>query len=90
MTIEIPNELYPVVVIQDRYGGVYSKGEWLAISEADRRDDQRYARAMEMLEGGPSGSDTDAMAFWMSPPDWIAVGPTPDEAVRKLVEKRLS
>jgi len=78
-----PDSHFPIAVIEDRYGGVYSGGKWLAISCADRMENGAY-RIIRCLEDGPHGDDTDAMMFWGTPPDWIAVGDTPDEAVRKL------
>jgi hypothetical protein len=39
------------------------------------------------LKAGPHGSDTDAMAFWLFPPEWIAAGATPNEATMALIEK---
>jgi hypothetical protein len=76
-------DLYPVAVVEDRYGGTYSGGRWLAIAQADRLENGAY-RIVRCLEDGPHGDDGDAMAFWSDPPGWIACGDTPDEAVRKL------
>ena len=75
--------LHPIMVMEDRCGGVYSGGKWLAISVADRLENGAY-RAVRMLEGGPSGDDVDAQMFWSEPPGWVAVGSTPDEAVAQL------
>jgi hypothetical protein len=74
---------YPFAVIQDRYGGSYSGGQWLAISCADHMENGAY-RIVRCLEGGPQGGDVEAREFWTNPPSWIAVGATPDEAIRKL------
>lgn len=86
----IPHGLYPIVLIQDRYSGTYSGGEWLAIREATTMEyDGNYgretARAPLLLHEGPNGDDGDAMAYWCDPPDWIAVGRTPNEAVENLI-----
>lgn len=75
---------YPVVIIQDRYSGVYSGGLWLAVAEADALTGHGQMRALYVLTDGPSGGDTDAMMFWREPPEWIAAGTTPEEAVRGL------
>lgn len=74
---------FPVVIVQDRYGGVYSGGKWLAIAEATRMENGAY-RVVRCLEDGPYGEDTDAMVFWSDPPSWVASGNTPEEAVAKL------
>lgn len=76
---------YPVVVVEDRYGGTYSRGTWLAIAEADQLKSGK-TRATFVLEDekGPSGGDVEAMWFWHAPPGWIAVGNSPDDAVSNL------
>lgn len=74
-------DLYPVVVLQDRYGGVYSGGDWIAIAEGDLG-----RRFTEVLDGA-HGEDCDAMEFWESPPEFVAVGDTPDAAVANLHAK---
>lgn len=75
--------LYPIMVIEDRYGGGYSGGKWIAIADSTRMENGRY-RIIDVLESGANGGDGDAMAFWCEPPEWIAVGNTPDEATENL------
>ena len=77
------SEHYPIAVIEDRYGGVYSGGKWLAISCADHLENGAY-RIVRCLEDGPHRDDSDAAVFWSNPPSWIASGGSPDEAIRKL------
>jgi hypothetical protein len=77
---------FPIVILEDRYNGVYSKGRWIAISEGDRLENGAY-RIIRCLEDGPHGDDTDAALFWGSPPSWLAVGDTPDEALNNLLAK---
>lgn len=69
--------LWPVAVFLDRYGGIYSGGEWFAVRNLtiDR------CRA---IYAGPHADDVTAAQFWGSPPDWIAVGDTPELALRNL------
>jgi hypothetical protein len=74
---------FPIAIVQDRYGGVYSGRPWLAISRADHLENGTY-RIIRCLEGEPHGDDLDAQDFWTDPPAWIAAGETPDEAVEKL------
>lgn len=76
--------LYPIAVVQDRYNGAYSRGLWIAVADADRLENGA-TRIYHILEDGPHGGDTDAMFFWGSPPPWVAVGNTPDEAVSALL-----
>jgi hypothetical protein len=77
---------YPIAIIEDRYQGAYSGGQWLAIACADAVDDGEV-RIMRCLAYGPHGPDPLAMAFWMFPPPWIAAGKTPQEARTALLEK---
>jgi hypothetical protein len=74
--------LYPVAIYEDRYGGCYSKGKWLAVAEADIHN-------LLNMQGGPYGDDTDCADFWGNPPQWIAVGATPEEALNNLYEKHI-
>lgn len=75
-------ELYGVMIIEDRYTGSYAPGRWLAIDEADT------AGRIEAVDNGPLGSDPDALMFWDDPPDWIAGGATPNDALAALEAKR--
>ena len=86
------DEDYPVAVFQDRYGGAYSGGAWIAIAEASERVDQENTRAQFCLVGGagPFGDDVTAGVFWNNPPEWIAVGPTPEAALEALNNRRKS
>jgi predicted transcriptional regulator len=79
-------DTYPIIVLQDRYGGTYSGGAWLAVSVADRLENGLY-RVIRCLEGGPSGDDLEAQDFWGSPPEWIEAADTPDHAVARLRDK---
>lgn len=77
---------FPIALIEDRYGGVYSGGRWLAIAGADQPENGAY-RIVRRLEDGTHGDDTDAAVFWIDPPSWIASRDTPDEAIRNLRNK---
>jgi hypothetical protein len=88
MSSEIPNALYPVVVVQDRYQGVYSGGQWLAIAVADTPE-CGMPRTSWALEFGPSAGDVEAAMFWVGAPDWIAPGRTPDSAIESLIAKSI-
>lgn len=81
----------PIAVVEDRYGGIYSGGRWLAIAAADTFENGLVRVAFCVEEGsGPSGDDGDAMDFWKDAPDWIASGDTPDAAIEKLRQQVLS
>jgi predicted RNase H-like HicB family nuclease len=79
------HKLFPIAVIQDRYGGCYSGGAWLAIAAADHLENGAY-RVVRCLEDGPHGDDGDAQVFWADPPSWVAIGKTPGEAMERLKE----
>jgi hypothetical protein len=76
--------MYPVRIYQDRYGGSYSGGAWIAI------DMKRAALEISAIEEGILGSDVEVREFWFSvrDADWIAVGPTPDSALAALEAKQ--
>ncbi len=83
-------ETYPVAILQDRYGGVYSGGEWIAIACADLNEGEkiegvqysRYGRVFYSAMGG----DSTAFRFWneYKGRDWIAMGSSPQEALDRL------
>ena len=98
LTNNVEIETYPVAIIQDRYRGTYAGAEWIAIANADEADCELdvegtphkvggVARVQYCLMDGPHASDVEAMRFWNSPPEWIAVGNTPDEARDALYAK---
>jgi hypothetical protein len=86
MSSFICSDLYPMVALQDRYGGVYSGGAWLAIGNAED-DIDGVTRAAWVLEFGPSAGDLEAAGFWVDAPNWIAVGNSPDDAIANLIQK---
>lgn len=77
---------WPIAILQDRYTGAYSEGEWIAVGDADEHQD-----FMQMfLDGdGPWGDDGTAMVFWdeLGEKPWLAVGHTPGEALAALEAK---
>lgn len=84
----VPDKIFPVVVAQDRYFGLYNGGFlWFAIAIADRpygEIDMEPTRIAFCLEEGPNGTDEEAKAFWACAPRWIAAGDSPNAAVEKL------
>lgn len=74
---------WPIALIEDRYSGVYSGGKWIAVEQANQLLDGIHTRAQFCLvaETGPSGDDTGAAVFWSDTPNWVAVGPTPSDAL---------
>jgi hypothetical protein len=79
---------WPVAILADRYQGTYSGGEWLAVANADILigDELRVAW---LLSNGPGDDDLRASDFWFEAKafDWIAVGDTPEAALRALDDK---
>ena len=82
--------LYPIAAVEDRYGGVYSGGRWLAIAGADELISPGLRRIDTIFgQSGPHGGDVEAAIFWADPPEWLDVGDTPDDAVAALKAKNL-
>ncbi|MBO9715197.1 hypothetical protein [Sphingomonas sp.] len=81
-------DLYPVAILEDRYGGGYSGGKWIAVACADEGFGlEPLSRVDWMLQNGPHGNDLDAAGFWSNPPTWVAVGSTPDGALEALAQR---
>lgn len=82
---------YPIAIVNDRYGGVYSGGKWLAIAGIDNPRLGGSVLKMLARDGGgtpnPWGGDEQAGFFWRDPPAWIAVGDTPEKALAPLKAK---
>ena len=64
---DIISEQWAVAIIEDRYGGAYSGGRWIAIAQADTAvfnassGEDYETRAEYLLSEGPHGGDPDAM-----------------------------
>ena len=69
--------LWPIVAVQDRYGGVYSGGLWLAAPGG-----------IDLTRSDAHSEDTDAAFFADSPHMAIVgLGSSPDSAVYNLIDK---
>lgn len=75
-----------MALVQDRYRGIYSGGEWLAIAEADASLEEG-SRVDWVLKCGPNGDDVEARKFWAASPHWIASAQIPDAALVALFAK---
>ena len=80
---------HPIAIVEDRYGGVYSRGEWIAVGEFDARDGSGHAvhTRLDYVMEHAHGDDVTAMRFWADTAPalrWLAVGATPDEALANL------
>lgn len=61
--------LYPVLIFQTRYGGVYERGEWAAIANCD------------CVPDGAISEDIECCDWWLSDhAKLVGVGDTPDKA----------
>ena len=77
-------EFYPVALRQDRYGGCYSGGKWVAMVG----DGPTYKR-LELGDQEAFHDDPSAMEFWDDPPANVAADDSPTEALRKAMLGRL-
>ena len=78
-------EDYPIMILEDRYNGVYSKGEWIAIARWDipavkTMQQTRFEKVNECA----NGNDIESSIFWSDPPEWVAVGDRPHHALFNL------
>lgn len=70
---------YPTTIINDRYQGTFSGGEWLAFP-------MDYYQVPEDIDGG----DIECMMFWESYTGCVGKGNTVEEAFSDLVVKMSS
>lgn len=76
-------DLFPVAILNDRYQGTYSGGEWVAVAGA-------YPTRIERLYDLEAfAGDIECEEFWKSGrvPLWVAVGATPEAALAALEAK---
>lgn len=75
--------LYPIMVVQSRYGGTYEGGEWHALPNADAAWLWSDAYSEYMFDG-----DEQAINFWHSADaEKIGRGDTPNAAVLDLLDR---
>lgn len=81
--------LYPVVILQDRYGGTYAGGPWIAVAESFDSAEEGPSH-LDLVRAGAFGSDREAAEFWdqHEAAPWIAVGATPNRALAALLTRR--
>ena len=81
--------MHPIAIVEDRYGGAYAGGAWLAVGEFDVRDGSGYAAhtRLDYVMEHAHADDVTAMWFWRdvgATLPWLAVGDTPDHALANL------
>lgn len=69
---------YPITVVADRYGGLYTEGEWLA-----------FPLRPEDVPRQSNGSDMAQLDFLESYHEPYGIGATPDAAVNRLTKNSL-
>ncbi|MEA2660566.1 MAG: hypothetical protein QOH08_138 [Chloroflexota bacterium] len=70
------DELYPVTIVQTRYGGIYEGGRWAA-----------FLLRPEELPTDAFGGDIVCVPWWADFGDAVGVGATPDAALADLEAK---
>lgn len=84
MSSRASTELYPIMVVEDRYQGVYLGGRWWAVARADLPLED-MTRIAWLMDDGPGSDDITAAMFWADALRWIAAGSTADCAVATLI-----
>jgi len=72
--------MYPIVIRQSRYGGVYEGGKWFAMASCELAPSEDL---MEYLKG----DDHSAWDFFDNPANVIGIGDTPNDAHLDLIHK---
>lgn len=74
---------FSVEFFEDRYGGVYSRGQWIAYLPVGESPSE-VGRSGWLRDNGPNGCDLEAAEFWGDPPSWMAAADSKAEALAKL------
>lgn len=70
-------EIYPLTIINDRYGGIYSKGKYLA-----------FNLEYDEIPSSINGDDTDCLLFWLENEDYlVGKGNSVEKAIEDLCYK---
>ena len=70
-------EIYPLTIISDRYGGIYSKGKYLA-----------FNLEYDEIPSSINGDDVDCHSFWIENEDYlVGKGNCIDKAIEDLCYK---
>jgi hypothetical protein len=68
--------LYPVLIFQTRYGGIYEKGSWASIAKC------------ESVPDGAVDSDIECVEWWMSDESkYVGIGFSPNEAYLDMLNR---
>lgn len=70
------NDIFPLTITQDRYGGCYSGGKYTAWNK------EPCEIPLEIFEG-----DIDCCKFWFNNKEIVGIGDTPDLAIQNLKRK---
>jgi hypothetical protein len=88
---DIGTTAWPIALLEDRYGGAYSDGNWIAIANADIDVPGRIEnRVAWVFRSDVFGGDNDCMDFWDGPAKqipWLAAGESPELAIQNLYLK---
>lgn len=69
-------DLYPVLIFQTRYGGMYERGNWAAIANCTSVPEEAI------------GDDTTCSEWWASDNSkFVGVGMSPDDAYLNMLER---
>lgn len=71
-----PDEIFPVTIVCDRYGGTYSGGAWTAW-QLDPWD----------VPAEVDESDPECCIFWENNTEPVGLGATPQDALQDLMHK---
>jgi hypothetical protein len=92
MIVEDELLTHPIIIVEDRYGGVYSDGKWIAVAKGTEScRDERWQDNVDAIFEDALADDVTASNFWCEVrenPDkffWIVVGNTPDNARQNLL-----
>lgn len=80
MRLEAPPSMFPIIIVQSRYGGTYEGGEWFALSNAEEPTET----LLEAL-----GEDAECAGWFADNAHRIGVGDNPNDAYINLLQKEV-
>lgn len=81
MRFDAPTGMFPIVIFQSRYGGVYEGGLWFAVEQCDNPTETLL---------GAHGDDEECVEWFTEHDHAVGVGATPNEAYIMLLAKSVA
>jgi len=81
MRFDAPTGMFPIIIFQSRYGGVYEGGLWFAVEQCDDPTETLL---------GAHGDDDECVEWFVENDRTVGVGATPNDAYVMLLAKSVA